>query len=459
LKSANYSALSAVNSLQVQAAPSPATTTLNGFFRLPEDAVDLGPPVSTRELPGYFSFRGLTCYGNSSVPGAHRPGRQMGVVHSCRDFNLPEIIDNLRLERYHPKNGEALDPILRPVLDLYYRLRGRFSDNARMLFQRLYFRRWQRIAFPAWPVDTSADCLMREALADAMRLRGVDRLPFIWFWPDGAEACVIMTHDVETEKGLRFCPVLMQMDDEHAIKSSFQVVPEERYLLTESVLQEIRDRGFEINVHDLNHDGRLYRDERLFQERVKKINNYGNLFGSRGFRSGILYRNLDWYDYLDFSYDMSVPNSGRLEVQRGGCCTVFPYFIGKILEIPLTTVQDYSLYRILKARSIDLWNEQMNSILEKNGLISFISHPDYLVCCEHRKLYLDLLRRIKHLGETRNLWMPLPRDVDTWWRRRSRLQLRKRGKGWSIEGEGADRARIAWAELHNDSLRFSAPQR
>jgi hypothetical protein len=440
--------------VQVKAARFRATAVLEDYFRLPENSVDLGPPVMTRNLPGFFSFRGLTCFGNSSVPGAHRAGSQLGVVNSCRDFNLPEIIDNLRLESYHPKKGEKFDPLVRPMMDLYYRVRGLLPDKVRILFQRTYFRKWKKIAFPAWPVDTTADCLMKEALAEAMRSAGVRRLPFIWFWPDGADACVIMTHDVESENGLRFCPVVMQMDEEHGIRSSFQIVPEERYSVSDSVLQEIRDRGFEVNVQDLNHDGRLYRHEKVFRKRVHKINHYGRLFGARGFRSAILYRNLDWYDSLDFSYDMSVPNSGRLEVQRGGCCTVFPYFIGKVLEIPLTTVQDYSLFHILTSLSIDLWNQQMELILENNGLVSFLSHPDYLVNCSNRRVYIDLLLRLRHLRETRQVWMPLPREVDQWWRRRSRMRLVRRGRAWSIEGDGADRARIAWATLDGGSVRY-----
>jgi hypothetical protein len=40
---------------------------------------------------------------------------------------------------------------------------------------------------------------------------------------------------------------------------------------------------------------------------------------------------------------MSVPNVGHLEVQRGGC-TVMPYFIGRIVELPVTTSQDYSVF-------------------------------------------------------------------------------------------------------------------
>ncbi|HVB59215.1 MAG TPA: hypothetical protein VNE63_22650, partial [Candidatus Acidoferrales bacterium] len=86
----------------------------------------------------------------------------------------------------------------------------------------------------------------------------------------------------------------------------------------------------------------------------------------------------DWYDAFEFSYDMSVPNVAHLEPQRGGCCTVMPYFVGKILELPLTTIQDYSLFHILGDYSIDLWKQQIDLIMQRNGPVSFITHPDYL---------------------------------------------------------------------------------
>ena len=92
-----------------------------------------------------------------------------------------------------------------------------------------------------------------------------------------------------------------------------------------------------------------------------------------------MYRNLDWYDAFDFSYDMSVPNVAHLEPKRGGCCTVFPFFVGDILELPLTTCQDYSVFYILKDHSIELWKKQFDLIRKRNGLISLLAHPDYLI--------------------------------------------------------------------------------
>src|SRR3989442_9979361 len=205
-----------------------------------------------------------------------------------------------------------------------------------------------------------------------MQAQGIHRVPFVWFWPDSAKSCLIMTHDIEQLAGRKFCSRLMDLDDSAGIKSSFQVVPEERYPVPEEFLGEIRNRGFEVNIHDLNHDGQLFSSHDGFLRRAERINAYARKYGARGFRSGASYRNQAWYGALEFSYDMSVPNVAHLDPQRGGCCSVMPFFIGGILELPVTTVQYYSLFRVLNDYTIDLWREQVDSILARHGLASFI---------------------------------------------------------------------------------------
>ena len=167
-----------------------------------------------------------------------------------------------------------------------------------------------------------------------------------------------------------------------------------------------------------------------------------------------MYRNLDWYDAFEFSYDMSAPNVAHLEPQRGGCCTVMPYFVGRILEIPLTTSQDYSVFQILNDYSIDLWKEQVDLILQRNGLISFISHPDYLIEMRARAVYLKLLRYLREMTKREGVWVTVPGEIDKWWRARNRMKLVENGSGWVIEGPEKERARVAYAVLEKGRLRY-----
>ncbi|MGH8403536.1 MAG: hypothetical protein ACRESO_09070, partial [Gammaproteobacteria bacterium] len=232
-------------------------------------------------------------------------------------------------------------------------------------------------------------------------------------------------------------------------------VPERRYPVPKSFLESIDGRGFEINVHDLNHDGRLYADHAEFLRRAQRINSYAEQYGAQGFRSGALYRNADWYGAFEFSYDMSLPNVAHLDPQRGGCCTVMPYFIGSIVELPLTCTQDYTLFHILGDYSIDLWKKQIAVIRENHGLISFIVHPDYIVAKREQDVYKVLLGYLAQLRAEHNVWNALPRDVATWWRQRSKMELVQEDGTWRVEGPGKERARVAFASLAGSEVTYS----
>jgi len=155
------------------------------------------------------------------------------------------------------------------------------------------------------------------------------------------------------------------------------------------------------------------------------------------------------------SYDMSIPNVAHMEPQRGGCCTVMPYFIDGILELPLTATQDWALHNVLRQQSSELWKQEIDLISAQHGLISFIVHPDYTLTPQAQQAYRQLLAQIAELRSTKKAWVPLPREVNEWWRQRANLQMVQRRGQWAIEGAGKERARIAYARLVEGRLVYS----
>jgi hypothetical protein len=341
------------------------------------------------------------------------------------------------------------------IRESYYSVRELLPVWFRRYLQRAYLRDWQTLEFPHWPVDFTVDSLHEMLLQMAMTAQGCQRVPFIWFWPGGASSCVILTHDVETAAGRDFCSSLMDIDLSHGFRGSFQVVPEKRYEVPESFVNEIRSRGFEFNVHDLNHDGRLFEEKVEFLRRAKKINEYVKKYDAHGFRAGAMYHNLDWYDAFEFSYDMSVPNVAHLEPQRGGCCTVMPFFVGRILEIPLTASQDYSVFHILNDYSIELWKKQIDMIQQRHGLLSFIVHPDYVIQRRPQAVVESLLAHLRETCDQNGVWATLPGEVDRWWRARSEMKLIEDSNGYRIEGAESERACIAYATFDGDRVVYS----
>jgi hypothetical protein len=362
---------------------------LTGHFRCPEHVIDFGVTAEVPYEAPYFRFGSdAILYGqcSSGIPAILAMDslnvRFQRVHPNALTVQLPfdpvQVVDNLRFERYAANSTRVQEKLgtNNVVRNMYYFARPFMPIAVRKHLQQMYLRGWDKMPFPTWPVDRTVENIFAQLLVFAMRSRNLNKVPFIWFWPDGARSCAMLTHDVETSSGADFCPQLMDLNDSFGVKAFFQIVPERRSRVRQSFLENIRKRGFEVNIHDLNHDGRLFSDRSEFLQRAQRINRYAQKFGALGFRSAALYRNIDWYDALDFSYDMSTPNVAHLDPQRGGCCTVQPFFVGKILELPITATQDYTLFHILNDYSIRLWKQKISLISEKDGLISFIIHPD-----------------------------------------------------------------------------------
>jgi hypothetical protein len=423
----------------------PGLSLRDGYFRF-GNAVGFGRFIGGR--PAAYATDPLTDVSDAVTVTEGRP---------CLPFNLSEVATNLREERYR-RNGETWWQkaiASATVQRLYYLLRPVMGVGVRKHLQKASLSGWDKIAFPRWPVDVTVDTLMESAMTLALKAQGQSSIPFIWFWPDDSSACAMMTHDVEGPAGLDFCDEVMNIDDSFAIKSAFQLIPEGNEEAWRRTAVRLRQRGFEVNLHDLNHDGRLFADKDEFLQRAKRINQYAREFGCDGFRSAVVYREQEWFDAFEFLYDMSVPNAAHLEPQRGGCCTVMPYFVGGVLELPLTTAQDYTLFHILNDYSTTLWEQQIRLITQSHGLVSVIAHPDYLIGRREREVYVALLRHIAALRDREGLWVALPGEINRWWRNRHQMTLVPSGAGWRIEGPDSHRARVAYATLEHNRLTYT----
>lgn len=437
------------------------------YFRCSERSLSVclsGEPSARR---GYFRFgEESICYGHCSsgfvsdspTDTLYDASGGVGLQDSTvgLPFDLDLVVNNLRTERYamQDSNGYSAEFETRFVRDLYYLVRPCIPLVIRKPLQKLGLRGWRQLQFPRWPLDCSVDGILQKALLLSMKAQRIDRIPFIWFWPEGAPACASITHDVETSEGRDFCSTLMELDEAYQVSASFQIVPEKRYAVSDSFLNEIRRRGHEINIQDLNHDGQLFREREEFLRRAERINQYVRAYHAEGFRSAIMYRNPEWLGSLQIAYDMSMPNVAHLDPQRGGCCTVMPYFIGSILEIPLTTIQDYSLFHILSDHSIDVWKRQLDLILRWRGIATFIIHPDYVIETRARDSYIQLLEYLSKMRREQGVWLALPGEVNRWWRDRSRMELVDKGRTWVVEGPGRERARVAYAIADGDELKY-----
>lgn len=385
------------------------------------------------------------------------PRRRGEPLPYCPD----SVVDSLRNERYienslpdqHGWDAQAL------VRRAYYLVRPLLGTRVRRIAQRRALSDWTSLTQPFWPVDTTVEEVHRQALAVAMEAAGVHRVPIVWYWPTGYRGAITMTHDVEQAKGFAFAPELARIDQRHGFASSFQVVPEVRYDIDGARLDEIRAAGCEVGLHGLNHDGHLFASYDEFSRRAPRIAHYAERFSAKGFRSPVMYRNAEWIAELDITYDMSFPNVGHLDPQRGGCCTVFPFFLGDVVELPTTVTQDYSLFHVLGRYDLELWTQQLDIIASEFGLANFIVHPDYILDERGKATYLELMELLAERAARDHLWKPAPLELANWWKQRSGMELEQRDGEWTVTGEGSDDARVAWAVLADGSVTIEPPRR
>jgi peptidoglycan/xylan/chitin deacetylase (PgdA/CDA1 family) len=242
-------------------------------------------------------------------------------------------------------------------------------------------------------------------------------------WPSGHQFSFILTHDVETEKGLQCVKKLADIDARHGFRSSFNFVPE-RYSLAPKLRAELNEQGFEVGVHGLKHDGKLFFSKEIFDKRAVRINHYLEDWGAVGFRSPLTHRNPEWMQSLEIEYDSSFFDTDPYETMPGGTMSIWPFSIGHFIELPYTLPQDSTLFITLRETSIDIWKRKLDWIAENQGMALVNVHPDYIdfdngVGGKAKggkyplKFYLELLDYVKSKG---NYWHALPREVARWWR-------------------------------------------
>ncbi len=294
---------------------------------------------------------------------------------------------------------------------IYYQLRPLIPRRFQIWLRSKLILRKRKACSNVWPV-----------------LENAARRPEGWSgWPEQKRFALVLTHDVDTRKGFERCNRLMELEKGLGFVSSFNFVPE-RYQVSPELCGRLTDNGFEVGVHGLVHDGRLFSSKKTFQERAIKINNYLKHWGSVGFRSPAMHHNLDWIHELNIEYDASTFDTDPFEPQPEGMRTIFPFWVSKdgtqegYVELPYTLPQDFTLFVLSREKNIDIWKRKLDWIVSNGGMVLLNTHPDYMnsdgnnLALEEypAKYYEEFLLHIKtrHKGE---FWHVLPKDMARFW--------------------------------------------
>jgi len=268
--------------------------------------------------------------------------------------------------------------------------------------------RWQRKRCGAvWPIDERAG-----------------NPPPGWKgWPDGKKFAFVLLHDVDTFKGHEKVRDLAALEERLGFRSSFNFVPE-GYPVSPELRAELKDRGFEVGVHGLVHDGRLFSNRELFLKRASKINRYMKEWGAVGFSSPSMHHKLEWMHEIDMEYDISTFDTDPFEPQPDPARTIFPFWYQQspshrgFVEIPYTLAQDFTLFILLKEKNTSIWKQKLDWIAQKGGLALLDTHPDYMALPgkepSHEEYPADIYEGFLDYTKTQysgRYWQGLPREI------------------------------------------------
>ncbi|HDZ00175.1 MAG TPA: hypothetical protein ENH52_01740 [Nitrospirae bacterium] len=297
------------------------------------------------------------------------------------------------------------------LTDIFYHIKPFIPRRLQIFLRRRHINGKRLLCRDIWPVDEKAG-----------------KPPDEWSgWPDEKQFALVLTHDVDTEKGHDKCRYLMKIEQELGFRSSFNFVPE-RYDVSSELRHYLATNGFEVGVHDLNHDGKLYKSEKIFKDRAIRINHYLKEWNCAGFRSGSMHHNLDWIGELNIEYDASTFDTDPFEPQSDGVGTIFPFWVSndstqkRYIELPYTLPQDFTLFVLMKEKTIDTWKHKLDWIAKHGGMALLTTHPDYMnfngaksengeYSSEFYKEFLEHLKS-KYEGQ---YWHVLPMEMARFW--------------------------------------------
>ena len=289
---------------------------------------------------------------------------------------------------------------------VYYAVKPVIPRRAAIAARQWRARRIRAAAVDAWPIDDRCGCS-----------------PPGWSgWPGGKQFALVLTHDVEGPLGLGRVEQLLELDAKHGFRSSVNFVPEDSYPVRGELLQSLETAGFEVGVHGLSHDGKLYFSKAGFRSKALRINRYVSEWKAAGFRSPCMHHDLEALHALDIEYDSSTFDTDPFEPEPDGVGTIFPFWVAGpdghgYVELPCTLPQDFTVFVTLGEKSIDIWKRKLDWIAERGGMALLDTHPDYMDF-DHTgarfeyppSLYEEFLQyaRDRYDGA---FWSALPRDV------------------------------------------------
>lgn len=237
-------------------------------------------------------------------------------------------------------------------------------------------------------------------------------------WNKGKHAFV-MTHDVESQEGLRRSKNFKKIEEKYDIPSAWYI-PSKHYKLDNETVKSLSNYG-EIGCHDTKHDGKLaFITKSKLNTRLREAKTaLEELIRQpiKGVRTPLLQHNASILEAIrdnEFMYDTSIPTweaKHPFTMKPHGIQTVFPLMINGLFEIPITMPQDHQMFAVSgydDQETLEKWIYMANIVRDLGGLCLFLVHPDYQLSNLKTGIYEEILNFISSDTEG---WSALPSQL------------------------------------------------
>ena len=307
-----------------------------------------------------------------------------------------------------------------------------------ILLRRILIKRAMMLHNDVWPIDSASAVPPKDWQG----------------WPEGKNFALVLTHDIDTQKGHDTCHLLADLEERLGFRSSFNFVAED-IKISSDLIKDLKSRGFEVGLHGIQHKN-PFKSRKHFSKLAEKINHYLKEWDAVGFRSPSMYHNLDWLHDLNIEYDASTFDTDPFEPQPDGVGTIFPFWVSGqngrpgYVELPYTLPQDFLLYIMMQKKNIDIWKQKLDWIAKHGGMALFISHPDYMNFNsgnhyeKYPIIYYEEFLTYIQTKYKDQYWQALPRDIAKFWGKNYRS-----GKTMTDQGRIKQKNKKIWIDLDN----------
>lgn len=355
------------------------------------------------------------------------PGTKVLATFEYNGTNFPACIERSRGIEFAFDIDKAISDIIeeayltrvKPLTSrLWFDYRRIPSGIRAIIAKGLYAKRrttLQKRNFPDWPIDKSIEVL--NYLKTPIGPAGEEPI-----WPQGKKFAFVASHDLESKKGFEDLDRLLEIDKSFGFKACWNVVAN---LIGSSPepIEKLRSAGCEIGCHGYNHDNKLaFLPEEKMRLRLENCARYISRYRIKGFRSPSLLRSPELMQQLAhiFEFDSSWPDTDSFSEsgQPNGCCSIRPFFINGLLELPITMPMDVSMLFMgySEDEMLKTWLKKLSWIKQRQGmaLINVHCHRAFSL---NTKVYDAYAKLLKTISEDRDCWRATPEDIATHWRK------------------------------------------